>query len=135
MKNKLSAKEELFCTYYLLDRNGREAAAKSGYRSPQKSAPRLLRKKEVASFIKAADEKTKRKQQAVITGWRSAALQTRSSCFSAMSLPRTSLKKRTFFPSRRLKGRKEAASRLNSLTDSRLLKSLRRFAFRTRTPR
>lgn len=69
MKNKLSAKEELFCTYYLLDRNGREAAAKSGYRSPQKNAARLLRKKEIASFIKAADEKSKRKQQDVAAGY------------------------------------------------------------------
>lgn len=69
MKNQLSAKEELFCTYYLLDRNGREAAAKSGYRSPQKSAARLLRKKDVVSFIKAADEKTKRKQQDVAAGY------------------------------------------------------------------
>lgn len=69
MKNRLSAKEELFCTYYLLDRNGREAAAKSGYRSAQRSAARLLRKKEVVSFIKAADEKAKQKKQDVAAGY------------------------------------------------------------------
>lgn len=69
MKKTLSAKEELFCTYYCLDRNGREAAAKSGYRSPQKSAERLLRKKEVAAFIKANDEKRKKQKADVAAGY------------------------------------------------------------------
>lgn len=69
MKKTLSAKEELFCTYYCLDRNGREAAAKSGYRSPQRSAEKLLRKKEVTAFIKAADEKRKKQKADVAAGY------------------------------------------------------------------
>ncbi|MDO4380367.1 MAG: terminase small subunit [Clostridia bacterium] len=69
MKKTLSAKEELFCTYYVLDRNGREAAAKSGYRSPQRSAAKLLKKKEILAFIKAADEKAKRKSEDIAAGY------------------------------------------------------------------
>ena len=66
---ELTAKEQLFCTYYCLDRNGREAAAKSGYRSPQKSAARLLRRKDVLTFIKNADEKAKRRSEDVCAGY------------------------------------------------------------------
>ena len=69
MKKELTAKEQLFCTYYCLDRNGREAAAKSGYRSPQKSAARLLRRKDVLTFIKNADEKAKRRSEDVCAGY------------------------------------------------------------------
>jgi len=69
MKKTLSAKEELFCTYYCLDRNGREAAAKSGYRSPQRSAAKLLRRKDISAFIKAADEKAKRKSEDIAAGY------------------------------------------------------------------
>ena len=69
MKKELSAKEELFCTYYCLDRNGREAAAKSGYRSPQRSAAKLLKRKDIAAFIKATDEKAKRRQQDIAAGY------------------------------------------------------------------
>lgn len=69
MKKDLSAKEELFCTYYCLDRNGREAAAKSGYRSPQRAAAKLLKRKDISSFIKAFDEKQKKQKADVTAGY------------------------------------------------------------------
>lgn len=69
MKKELTSKEQLFCTYYCLDRNGREAAAKSGYRSPQKSAARLLRRKDILAFIKSADEKAKKRSEDVCAGY------------------------------------------------------------------
>lgn len=68
-KKELTAKEQLFCTYYCLDRNGREAAAKSGYRSPQKSAARLLRRKDILAFIKSTDEKAKKRSEDIQAGY------------------------------------------------------------------
>lgn len=68
-KKELTAKEQLFCTYYCLDRNGREAAAKSGYRAPQKSAARLLKRKDILAFIKSADEKTKKRNADISAGY------------------------------------------------------------------
>lgn len=68
-KKELTSKEQLFCTYYCLDRNGREAAAKSGYRSPQKSAAKLLRRKDVIAFIKSTDEKAKKRNSDIEAGY------------------------------------------------------------------
>lgn len=65
----LSSKERLFCTYYGLSRNGREAATKSGYLFPEKSAARLLKKKEVAEEIDRADKEKKARKTDVITGY------------------------------------------------------------------
>ena len=69
MKKELSSKERLFCTYYCIDRNGREAAAKSGYRSAQRSAAKLLKRKDILAFIKETDEKTKRQKADITAGY------------------------------------------------------------------
>lgn len=66
---RLSSKERLFCTYYCLGRNGREAAAKSGYHFPEKSAARLLKKKEVREQIIKNDSERKSKTDDIIAGY------------------------------------------------------------------
>ena len=66
---ELSSKEKLFCTYYCLSRCGREAAAKSGYILPEKSAMRLLRRKEIQSEIERIDKKRKRSEADISAGY------------------------------------------------------------------
>ena len=51
MKNELTEKEKLFCHLYLKTGNSREAAARSGYRFPEKSAWRLLKRKDITDCI------------------------------------------------------------------------------------
>lgn len=56
MKTKLTDKETLFCTYYCVGRNGREAAAKSGYVFPERTATKLLKRKDIIACIKKTDK-------------------------------------------------------------------------------
>lgn len=67
--SNLSSKERLFCTYYCLSRNGREAAAKSGYMFPEKNAVRLLKKKEVAGEIERIDKEKRAEKNDVVSGY------------------------------------------------------------------
>ena len=48
LTKSLTDKEKLFCTYVRLGHCGREAAAKSGYRTPERAAMRLLLNSEEA---------------------------------------------------------------------------------------
>ena len=70
MKNSLSSKEKLFCTYYCLNRNGREAAAKSGYHFPEKTAAKLLKRADVREQISKTDSERKSKTDDIIAGYR-----------------------------------------------------------------
>lgn len=65
----LSSKERLFCTYYCLSRNGREAATKSGYMFPEKNAIRLLKKKEVAEEIERIDKEKRATKTDIVSGY------------------------------------------------------------------
>ena len=65
----LSSKERLFCTYYCLSRNGREAAAKSGYVFPERSAARLLKKKEVTEEIERSDKEKRARKTDIVSGY------------------------------------------------------------------
>lgn len=56
LKKELTSKEKLFCTYYCLGRNAREAAAKSGYHFAEKTAAKLLKRKEILAYIKKNDK-------------------------------------------------------------------------------
>ncbi len=56
-KKTLSEKEELFCSYLGLGLSPREAAAKCGYHFPERSAIKLLSKKEIISAIKKNEPK------------------------------------------------------------------------------
>ncbi len=67
--SNLTSKERLFCTYYCLSRNGGEAAAKSGYVFPEKSAARLLRKKEIKEEIERSDREKRAAQKDIISGY------------------------------------------------------------------
>lgn len=67
--SNLSSKERLFCTYYCLSRNGREAAAKSGYMFPEKNAVRLLKKKEIAAEIERIDKEKRAEKTDIISGY------------------------------------------------------------------
>ena len=46
--NKLTPKERLFCRYYQLTGNYREAAAKAGYSRPEKAGAKLLETKRIS---------------------------------------------------------------------------------------
>lgn len=70
MAKELSDKETLFCTYYHLGRCGREAAAKSGYRNPERAAVRLLRRREIRSCIDRLDAEKSDRQSEVLAGYR-----------------------------------------------------------------
>lgn len=70
MKTKLTDKEVLFCTYYCIDRNGREAAAKSGYVFPERTAVKLLRRKDIISQIRKIDKKRSGGEISVAAGYR-----------------------------------------------------------------
>ena len=48
---KLTRKEQLFCLYYAQDRNGRQAAAKAGYLTPQQTSAHLLNRKDIRDAI------------------------------------------------------------------------------------
>ncbi len=65
----LTSKERLFCTYYSLSRNGKEAAIKSGYAFPEKSALRLLKKQEILQEIKRLDEMHNSRENDIISGY------------------------------------------------------------------
>ena len=70
MAKTLSDRERLFCTYYHLGRCGREAAAKCGYRAPERTALRLLRRKEVKDCIDRLDRDSTDRQAEVLAGYR-----------------------------------------------------------------
>lgn len=72
----LGAKEQLFCAYYSVCRNGREAAAKSGFRRPEQAAHRLLASKAVCDRIAALDETRKRQKADIAAGYARLALGT-----------------------------------------------------------
>lgn len=67
--SKLTSKERLFCTYYCLSRNGSEAASKSGYIFPDRSAAKLLRKKEIKEEIERSDREKRASQKDIISGY------------------------------------------------------------------
>ncbi|MCM1543996.1 MAG: terminase small subunit [Ruminococcus sp.] len=66
---ELTSKERLFCTYYCLNRNGRESAAKSGYRFPERSAAKLLKREEIKAQIMQNDKKCKNSNNDVAAGY------------------------------------------------------------------
>ena len=66
---ELTSKERLFCTYYSLNRNPREAAVKSGYMFPEKSALRLLKRKEIAEEIARIDKQRRATDNDVALGF------------------------------------------------------------------
>lgn len=66
---ELTSKEILFCTYYSLGRNGREAAVKSGYMFPEKSALKLLRRKDIAEEIAHIDKQREATQKDIAIGY------------------------------------------------------------------
>ncbi len=66
---ELTSKELLFCTYYSLGRNGREAAVKSGYMFPEKSAVKLLRRKDIAEEIAKLDKQREATHKDISIGY------------------------------------------------------------------
>ncbi len=70
MAKELSDREALFCAYYRLCRSGREAAAKCGYRNPERAGLRLLRRKDVQRCIEKLDRETAECRAEVLAGYR-----------------------------------------------------------------
>lgn len=70
MPKELTAKEKLFCIYYHLDRNAREAAVKSGYGPGIKKAVKLLKRKEISDYIEKLDSESKTCTPEVAAGYR-----------------------------------------------------------------
>lgn len=69
IKSKITSKEKLFCTYYSINCNAREAAAKSGYVFPEKSALRLLKRKEIQAYIEELDKQRKSNRRDIVRGY------------------------------------------------------------------
>ena len=66
---ELTSKEKLFCTYYSLGRCGREAAVKSGYIFPEKSAAKLLKRRDIAEEIAHLDKQREATQKDITIGY------------------------------------------------------------------
>ena len=66
---ELTSKEKLFCTYYSLGRNGREAAVKSGYMFPEKTAVRLLRRRDIAEETARLDKQREATEKDIAIGY------------------------------------------------------------------
>ena len=66
---ELTSKEKLFCTYYCINRNGRESAVKSGYMFPEKAALRLLRRQDIAQEIARIDKQREATQKDISIGY------------------------------------------------------------------
>ena len=66
---ELTSKEKLFCTYYCINRNGRESAVKSGYMFPEKSALKLLRRRDIAEEIARIDKQREATQKDIAIGY------------------------------------------------------------------
>lgn len=69
MEENLSSREKLFCTYYSLNRNAREAAAKSGYRFAEKTAVKLLKREEILREIEKLDNLRKSTTTDIAAGY------------------------------------------------------------------
>lgn len=69
MSQSLSPKQTLFCAYYAQTRNGREAAAKCGYRFAGRTAARLLRRSEIRAQIEELDRADARTRSDVAAGY------------------------------------------------------------------
>lgn len=67
---KLTRKEQLFCLYYAQDRNGRQAAAKAGYKSPQIASTHLLDRKDIRDAIAENTSKTEPFAAEIRAGYR-----------------------------------------------------------------
>ena len=67
---KLTRKEKLFCLYYAQDRNGREAAAKAGYLSPQEASAHLLERKDIRDAITENTSMTETAAAEIRAGYR-----------------------------------------------------------------
>lgn len=55
LKNKLTAKEKLFCLLFASSRDARGSAARAGYLSPAKAAVKLLNRAEIKQTIEAEE--------------------------------------------------------------------------------
>jgi hypothetical protein len=66
---ELTSKEKLFCTYYSLGRCGREAAVKSGYIFPEKTAAKLLRRQDITEEITRLDKQREATQKDITIGY------------------------------------------------------------------
>lgn len=69
ISKELNGKEKLFCTYYGVNRNAREAAAKSGYVFPERSALKLLKKPEIKSYIDQLDKQRRNDRNDIAQGY------------------------------------------------------------------
>ncbi len=67
---KLSRKEKLFCLYYAQSRNGREAAAKAGFVSPEQAALRLLQSAHVQQELSSLSRADGAETAELLAGYR-----------------------------------------------------------------
>lgn len=65
----LTSKERLFCTYYSIGRNPREAAVKSGYMFAEKAALKLLKREEIRNEIARLDKQRKTGDEDIASGY------------------------------------------------------------------
>ena len=70
MKKGLSDKEKLFCAYFSWCRDGREAAAKSGYAAPKRAGAKLLSRSDIQTRIAELDKSAEISFADVLSGYR-----------------------------------------------------------------
>ncbi|MBR3588278.1 MAG: terminase small subunit [Clostridia bacterium] len=66
-KGKLTKKELLFCHYFAMCANAREAASKSGYASPERAGMKLMARKEIREEISSLSTQNAEKKE-IISG-------------------------------------------------------------------
>ena len=69
LNQSLSPKQTLFCAYFAQTRNGREAAAKCGYRFAGRTAVKLLRRSDIRAQIEKLDREQALAQSDIAAGY------------------------------------------------------------------
>lgn len=87
MKKELTERERLFCELYIKTGNSREACARSGYIFAEKTASKLLKRKEILSYIAKCEKAKKQISADVRQGYMRLAFGCISDAVSLLFLP------------------------------------------------
>ena len=93
MKKELTEKEKLFCELFIKTGNGREACARSGYNFPEKTSAKLLKRKEILSYINKLSKLKNKTSADVKAGYMRLAFGCISDAVSLLFLPEEEITK------------------------------------------
>ncbi len=80
---KLTQKEQLFCLYYSMLCNAREASSRAGYKDPVKASEKLMRRNDIRDAVEKLRKDNTVTPDEIIAGYRRLAF---GSCADAMKL-------------------------------------------------